>query len=57
MASWASKVLILKDTPTQVKASGGIHTPEEAAALVKAGATRLGVSHSLDIIAKDSVLS
>lgn len=47
----------VKDTPTQVKASGGIHTPEEAAALVKAGATRLGVSHSLYIIAKDSVLS
>lgn len=39
-------------TNTQVKASGGIHTPEEAEAMVKAGATRLGVSHSMQVIGK-----
>lgn len=47
----------VEGTPTQVKASGGIHSPEEAAALVKAGATRLGVSHSLDIIAQENVIN
>ncbi|MCH3921718.1 deoxyribose-phosphate aldolase [Limosilactobacillus sp.] len=40
-------------TNTQVKASGGIHTPEEAEAMVKAGATRLGVSHSMQVIGKE----
>lgn len=43
----------VKGTATQVKASGGIHTPEEAAAMVKAGATRLGVSHSMQVIGKE----
>ncbi|MCL2655080.1 MAG: deoxyribose-phosphate aldolase [Coriobacteriia bacterium] len=33
-----------------VKASGGISTREQAEALVEAGATRLGTSHSLDLI-------
>ncbi|WP_267201149.1 deoxyribose-phosphate aldolase [Limosilactobacillus kribbianus] len=40
-------------TNTQVKASGGIHTQEEAEAMVKAGATRLGVSHSMQVIGKE----
>ncbi|KPH04110.1 hypothetical protein AN630_00080, partial [Limosilactobacillus fermentum] len=34
------------------KPSGGIHTPEDAQAMIDAGATRLGVSHSLAIIGK-----
>lgn len=38
-----------KGTNTAVKASGGIHTAEEAAAMINAGATRLGVSHSMQI--------
>ncbi|HIX70335.1 MAG TPA: 2-deoxyribose-5-phosphate aldolase, partial [Candidatus Enterococcus stercoravium] len=33
-----------------VKASGGIHTAEEAMAMVEAGATRLGTSASVAII-------
>ncbi|MFT8407386.1 MAG: deoxyribose-phosphate aldolase [Liquorilactobacillus nagelii] len=40
----------VKGTTTQVKAAGGIHSFENAKALIDAGATRLGVSHSLDII-------
>ena len=34
-----------------VKASGGIHTHEEAESLVKAGATRIGASAGIKIIA------
>jgi deoxyribose-phosphate aldolase len=33
-----------------VKASGGIRTLEDALELIKAGATRIGTSHSIDII-------
>ncbi|WP_295746234.1 deoxyribose-phosphate aldolase [uncultured Limosilactobacillus sp.] len=40
-------------TSTAVKASGGIHTAKEAQAMIDAGATRLGVSHSMQIIGKD----
>lgn len=40
-------------TTTQVKASGGIHSAEEAEAMVNAGATRLGVSHSMKVIGKE----
>lgn len=40
-------------TTTQVKASGGIHSAEEAEATVNAGATRLGVSHSMKVIGKE----
>ena len=43
----------VKGTDTAVKASGGIHTPEEAQAMIEAGATRLGVSHSMAIIGKE----
>lgn len=43
----------VKGTDTAVKASGGIHTPEEAQAMIDAGATRLGVSHSMAIIGKE----
>ena len=45
-------VQAVKGTSTAVKASGGIHTPEDAQAMIDAGATRLGVSHSLAIIGK-----
>lgn len=34
----------------QVKAAGGIHSAEEALAMIKAGATRIGASHSVQII-------
>lgn len=40
-------------TDTQVKASGGIHSAEEAEAMINAGATRLGVSHSMKVIGKE----
>ena len=40
-------------TTTQVKGSGGIHSVEEAEATVNAGATRLGVSHSMKVIGKE----
>jgi deoxyribose-phosphate aldolase len=33
-----------------IKASGGIRTPEQAFALIEAGATRLGTSHGAEII-------
>lgn len=33
----------------KVKASGGIHTREEALALIDAGASRIGASKSIDI--------
>lgn len=42
----------VQGTSTAVKASGGIHTAEEAQAMIDAGATRLGVSHSMQIIGK-----
>ena len=42
-----------KETPTEVKASGGIHTTEEAEAMINAGATKLGVSHSMQVIGKE----
>ena len=40
-------------TTTHVKASGSIHSAEEAEAMVNAGATRLGVSHSMKVIGKE----
>ena len=40
-------------TTTQVTASGGIHSAEEAEATVNAGATRLGGSHSMKVIGKE----
>lgn len=43
----------VKGTNTAVKASGGIHTSEDAQAMIDAGATRLGVSHSMAIIGKE----
>ena len=49
----ASDVAIMKKTVgdrLQVKASGGIHTAEEAQSMVDAGATRLGTSATLQII-------
>lgn len=42
----------VQGTSTAVKASGGIHTAHEAQAMIDAGATRLGVSHSMQIIGK-----
>ena len=49
----ASDVALMKKTVgdrLQVKASGGIHTAEEAQSMVDAGATRLGTSATLQII-------
>ena len=48
-------VKLMKETvgdQAEVKASGGIHTKEEAMAFIEAGATRLGTSASLQIIGK-----
>lgn len=43
----------VKGTGTAVKASGGIHSAKEAEAMINAGATRLGVSHSMKVIGKE----
>ncbi|MGQ5708673.1 deoxyribose-phosphate aldolase [Lactobacillus sp. PSON] len=43
----------VEGTNTAVKASGGIHTAQDAKAMINAGATRLGVSHSMAIIGKE----
>lgn len=43
----------VKGSNTAVKASGGIHSAEEAQAMIDAGATLLGVSHSMAIIGKE----
>ena len=43
----------MKDTvgdAMEVKASGGIHTRDEAMAMIEAGASRLGMSKGMDII-------
>ena len=42
-----------KGTDTAVKASGGIHSAADAQAMIDAGATRLGVSHSMKVIGKE----
>ena len=42
-----------KGTYTAVKASGGIHSAADAQAMIDAGATRLGVSHSMKVIGKE----
>lgn len=43
----------VKGTDTAVKASGGIHSAADAQAMIDAGATRLGVSHSMQVIGKE----
>lgn len=43
----------VKGTNTAVKASGGIHSAADAQAMIDAGATRLGVSHSMQVIGKE----
>lgn len=40
-----------------VKASGGIRTPEQAVSLIEAGATRLGTSYGVEIIAQQQELA
>jgi deoxyribose-phosphate aldolase len=35
-----------------VKAAGGIRTFEDAVAMIEAGATRIGTSHAMSIMAK-----
>ena len=48
----ASDVALMKETVgdrLKVKASGGIHTRDEAIALIEAGADRIGASKSIDI--------
>jgi len=47
-------VLLLRETigpDMGLKAAGGIHTYEQAMAMISAGATRIGASHSLEILA------
>ena len=39
-------------TEMGVKASGGIHTYEEAMAMINAGATRIGASAGIEIVSK-----
>lgn len=49
----AEDVALMRKTvgkDTKVKASGGIHTKEEAEAMVAAGADRLGTSATIDIL-------
>ena len=49
----AEDVKLMKDTvgdAMEVKASGGIHTRDEAMAMIEAGASRLGMSKGMDII-------
>lgn len=49
----AEDVKLMKDTvgnAMEVKASGGIHTHDEAMAMIEAGASRLGMSKGMDII-------
>lgn len=49
----ASDVKLMKDTVGDdmgVKASGGIHSYDEAMEMIKAGATRIGASASIDIV-------
>ena len=46
-------VRLMKDAvgdSAEVKASGGIHTAEEALAMIKAGATRIGASAGIAIV-------
>ncbi len=45
---------ILKNSPVKIKASGGIKTYEQAAALIEAGASRLGTSSGVNIILRRS---
>ena len=40
----------LKDSPVKIKASGGIKTKEQAIALIKAGAIRLGTSSGVSLV-------
>jgi deoxyribose-phosphate aldolase len=42
----------VEGTPVKVKASGGVRTPEELDAMIKAGAERIGTSHGCDLIKK-----
>lgn len=49
----AEDVKLMKDTvgdAMEVKASGGIHTRDEAMAMIETGASRLGMSKGMDII-------
>ena len=49
----AADVALMKKTVgdrLQVKASGGIHTPEEADELIKAGADRIGASNGIALL-------
>jgi deoxyribose-phosphate aldolase len=36
-----------------IKAAGGIHTTDQAIALIEAGATRLGTSRGVDFLRRD----
>ena len=50
-------VKLMKETvgdDLKVKASGGIHTKDEALALIEAGADRIGASSSIDIVVENN---
>lgn len=50
-------VKLMKETvgdDLKVKASGGIHTKDEALALIEAGADRIGASSSIDIVGENN---
>ena len=42
-----------KNEVLEIKASGGIKNSKQAEEFIKAGATRLGTSHGIDIIKGD----
>ena len=49
-----ANVVLMRDTVGDrlgVKASGGVRTREDALAMIEAGATRIGASATLDILA------
>ena len=46
-------IMKYKNEVLEVKASGGIRNSKDAEAFIKAGATRLGTSHGIDIIKGD----
>lgn len=49
------KTLRTMNAPTQIKASGGIKSREQAQAMLKAGASRLGTSSGIAIVQGDGV--
>ncbi len=48
-------VNIAKEKGAQVKASGGVKTPEDAEAMIKAGATRIGSSNGVKLMRNEEI--